>query len=176
MWLTASDGEYDVQKQNESPRNLCGIFRSDERGWFSFKCIRPTEYKVPEDGPGGDLLRYCGRHPWRPAHIHFVISAPGFEKVTTHLFCRGDRYVPRCGPNRGSDPIKVAHNLHIRGAWCAKLERRYLYEDAVFAVIDSLVLDWPDLNDEAEAERLGFSKLPYCKVHHDFKLARAQNP
>ena len=92
VWLTASDGEYDVQKQNQTPRNLCGIFRSDQRGGFSFKCIRPTSYKVPEDGPGGDLLRYCGRHPWRPAHIHFVISAPGYQKVTTHLFCRNDKY------------------------------------------------------------------------------------
>jgi len=91
VWLTASDGEYDVQKDNTNPRNLCGIFRSDERGQFSFKCIRPTEYKVPEDGPGGDLLRYCSRHPWRPAHIHFVITAPGYEKDTTHLFCRGDK-------------------------------------------------------------------------------------
>jgi hypothetical protein len=51
--------------------------------------------------------------------------------------------------------------------------RRYLYEDAVFAVIDSLILDWPELTDEAEAKALGFEKLPYCKVHHDFKLAPA---
>ena len=92
VWLTASDGEYDVQKHNVNPRNLCGIFRSDEHGCFWFKCIRPTEYKVPEDGPGGDLLKYCGRHAWRPAHIHFVITAPGYQKVTTHLFCRGDKY------------------------------------------------------------------------------------
>ena len=61
-------------------------------------------------GQGGELLRFCARHPWRPAHIHFVITAPGYEKVTTHLFCRGDKY---------------------------------LFEDAVFAVIDSLILDWP---------------------------------
>ena len=62
-------------------------------------------------------------------------------------------------------------NLEILCSLC-EIDCRYLYEDAVFAVKDSLILDWPELNDATEAKELGFEKLPYCKVHHDFKLAQ----
>lgn len=136
--LTATNGQYAVQDASADPRNLCGYMHTDAAGSFSFKAIKPTPYKVPEDGPGGQLMSFMGRHPWRPAHLHFIISAPGYQKVTTHLFCRDDPY---------------------------------LHEDAVFAVLDSLVLDWPELHDEDEAAALGFAKVPFTKIAHDFWLA-----
>ena len=64
------------------PTNLCGFLHTDSEGEFSFKAVKPTPYKVPEDGPGGKLMAWLGRDPWRPAHLHFIVSAPGYQKVT----------------------------------------------------------------------------------------------
>jgi len=55
--------------------------------------VLPTSYPVPTDGPVGELLLATGRHPWRPAHIHFRIRAPGFATLITHLFRDGDSYL-----------------------------------------------------------------------------------
>ena len=48
---------------------------------------------MPTDGPGGELLRAMGRHPMRPAHIHYRVEAPGHRPVTTHVFVAGDMYL-----------------------------------------------------------------------------------
>lgn len=139
FWLTATNGKYAVQDSNVDPGNLCGYLHTDTEGSFSFKAIKPTPYKVPEDGPGGALMAWLGRTPWRPAHLHFIIQAPGYQKVITHLFVTGDPY---------------------------------LFSDAVFAVLDSLILDWPELSDEMEATKLGFKKTPFTKIDYTFKLAK----
>jgi protocatechuate 3,4-dioxygenase beta subunit len=60
--------------------------------------VLPVNYPIPSDGPVGAMLRATGRHPWRPAHIHFVVSADGYEPVTTHIFDRRDEYL-------GSDAV-----------------------------------------------------------------------
>jgi protocatechuate 3,4-dioxygenase beta subunit len=73
--------------------NLRARFRSDSEGRFHFKCITPVSYPVPHDGPVGKMLVATGRHPMRPGHLHFVIEAPGCEKLTTHLFTKGDKYL-----------------------------------------------------------------------------------
>ena len=66
---------------------------ADGDGRFHFKAIVAEAYPIPTDGPVGDLLRATGRHPWRPAHLHFMIKAPGFETLTTHVFRNGDQYL-----------------------------------------------------------------------------------
>src|SRR5262249_46094787 len=58
-----------------------------------FRSIVAQCYPIPHDGPVGDLLTALGRHPWRPAHLHFKIEAPGYERLITHVFRRGDRYL-----------------------------------------------------------------------------------
>ena len=91
VWQAGGDGFYDVQKPDGV--NLRARFRSDPHGKFHFRCVKPASYPVPHDGPVGRLLTATGRHPMRPGHLHFMISAPGFEKLTTHLFVKGDRYL-----------------------------------------------------------------------------------
>ncbi|HKS47499.1 MAG TPA: intradiol ring-cleavage dioxygenase [Amycolatopsis sp.] len=94
VWQADADGFYDVQKPEEIPeRNLRGLFRTDAAGDFWFRTIVPRYYPIPVDGPVGDLLRATGRHPYRPAHIHFIVEAPGFETVTTHIFHAEDPYL-----------------------------------------------------------------------------------
>ena len=84
----------DVQRP-DVPRegNLRGLFTCDPEGRFWFRTIVPKYYPIPDDGPVGDLLRTTGRHPYRPAHIHVIVSAPGYQSVTTHIFVEGDPYL-----------------------------------------------------------------------------------
>jgi hydroxyquinol 1,2-dioxygenase len=94
VWQSNDDGYYNVQQPDTQPAgNLRGIFTTDEQGRYWFRSIVPSSYTVPNDGPVGKLLRAQGRHPWRPAHIHFVISRAGYRTLTTHLFVDGDEYL-----------------------------------------------------------------------------------
>lgn len=93
IWQTSSDGFYDVQDPNQPEMNLRGLFTTAADGRFFFRTVKPSSYPIPTDGPVGRLLLALGRHPMRPAHIHFIIGAPGFEPVTTHMFVAGDEYL-----------------------------------------------------------------------------------
>jgi catechol 1,2-dioxygenase len=70
-----------------------GRYHTDDAGAYEIHTVRPVSYPVPTDGPVGDLLRAAGRHPFRPAHIHAIVSAPGYDALTTHLFDRADEYI-----------------------------------------------------------------------------------
>jgi hydroxyquinol 1,2-dioxygenase len=91
IWEGGADGLYDAQKGDEM--NLRGVFRADAKGRFHFRCVTPTFYPVPNDGPVGKMLVATGRHPMRPPHLHFVITAPGFKPLVTHLFAKGGKYL-----------------------------------------------------------------------------------
>jgi protocatechuate 3,4-dioxygenase beta subunit len=94
VWHSNSHGFYNVQQLDSQPTgNLRGVFHTDAEGRWWFRSIMPSSYPVPEDGTVGNLLRAMGRHAWRPAHVHFIISAPGFLPLTTHLFVNGDQYL-----------------------------------------------------------------------------------
>jgi protocatechuate 3,4-dioxygenase beta subunit len=93
VWETDEEGFYDSQKGDGNEMNLRGLFRTNASGEFWFKCIKPVAYPIPNDGPVGELLRALGRHPWRPAHIHMIVSAKGYVPVTTHLFVKGSKYL-----------------------------------------------------------------------------------
>lgn len=94
VWHSDKDGYYDVQNL-ETTGGLAGRarFRTDENGHYRFWTIKPAAYPIPYDGPVGDMLKAQDRHPWRPAHVHFMIEAPGYEKLTTHVFVSGDQYL-----------------------------------------------------------------------------------
>jgi len=95
VWHADGDGFYDSQKpgyQLDKPE-MRARFVTGADGKLSFRTIVPRSYPVPTDGPVGELLRASGRHAMRPAHIHFVINAPGFETLVTHLFVAGDDYL-----------------------------------------------------------------------------------
>ncbi len=94
VWHSDEDGYYDVQSTDEEAGLIARArLRTDEKGQFSFWSIKPAAYPIPHDGPVGKMLEAQGRHPWRPAHVHFMIEAPGFEKLVTHVFVAGDPYL-----------------------------------------------------------------------------------
>ena len=137
VWQANADGFYDVQQPGVQPeRNLRGLFTADEDGRFWFRSIVPTYYPIPDDGPVGALLTATARHPYRPAHVHFIVAASGYRPVTTHLFVAGDPYI-------GSD--------------------------AVFGVKDTLVREFPLVNDPARAAEVGLPN-PFRTVHFDVTL------
>lgn len=93
VWQTSPNQMYDVQDKDQPSGHLRGSFRSDAAGAYRFRTIRPVSYPIPNDGPAGQLLAAMGRHPFRPAHIHFMISASGYRTLVTHLFLDGDQYL-----------------------------------------------------------------------------------
>ncbi len=93
VWQAQTNGLYDSQDQNPASLHMRGKFRTDAEGRYRIRTVRPVNYPIPSDGPVGAMLKATGRHPWRPAHIHFVVSAEGYEPVTTHIFDRADPYL-----------------------------------------------------------------------------------
>jgi protocatechuate 3,4-dioxygenase beta subunit len=93
VWQNADDMLYAVQNADSPPGNLRGIFRTRADGSFAFLGVRPTDYPIPADGPVGGLLARTGRHPWRPAHIHVIVTAPGYQSVATHIFDADSKYL-----------------------------------------------------------------------------------
>ncbi|WP_460062685.1 dioxygenase family protein [Streptomyces sp. YKOK-I1] len=90
VWQANPEGYYDVQQPGVQPAgNGRGLFTADDEGRFWFRTCVPSPYPIPTDGPVGALLKATGRHPYRPAHIHFIASAEGHTPVTTHLFVAG---------------------------------------------------------------------------------------
>lgn len=98
VWQTASNSLYPQQDPSQDPNNLRGIFTTDENGHYDFWTVRPVDYPVPTDGPVGAFLTAAGRHPMRAAHTHFIVGAPGYHAVTTHLFDSKSQYL-------GSDAV-----------------------------------------------------------------------
>lgn len=138
VWQTNDDGFYDVQQKNVQPDwNLRGVFTSDEKGEYWYRSVKPRYYPIPDDGPVGKMLDALGRHPNRAAHVHYIVSAPSYDPVITHIF------TPDC---------------------------RYLAEDAVFGVKDSLIADFTKITDREKANELGF-ETPFWSVEWDFVLA-----
>lgn len=94
VWQANTTGFYDVQQPGaQSVGNGRGLFRTDENGGFHFRSVVPSFYPIPTDGPVGGLLNATARHPYRPAHIHFIVAAPGFKELTTHIFIGGSEYI-----------------------------------------------------------------------------------
>jgi protocatechuate 3,4-dioxygenase beta subunit len=94
VWQTNEDGFYDVQQPGiQPPGNLRGLFTTDAQGRFRFRSVVPRYYPIPDDGPVGQLLAATGRHPNRPAHLHFIVAAEGYRPVTTHVFVADSPYL-----------------------------------------------------------------------------------
>jgi hydroxyquinol 1,2-dioxygenase len=94
VWQADAEGLYDVQRSElEEHRRARGIIETDAAGCFAFWSVLPEAYPVPTDGPVGQMLLSAGRHPWRPAHIHFLIESAGHHPLVTHIFREGDPYL-----------------------------------------------------------------------------------
>ena len=108
VWQTAPSGLYHMQDPSVPEFDLCGRFQADAQGRFAFRTLKPVSYPIPVDGPAGRLLRRVGRPIHRPAHMHFIVSAPGYVPVVTQLFTEGD-------PCLDSDPVfGVKESLVVR--------------------------------------------------------------
>ncbi|KQZ66797.1 dioxygenase [Nocardioides sp. Root151] len=142
IWQCDENGFYDVQQPDtQPPGNGRGLFTTDEAGRFWFRTVVPSHYPIPTDGPVGRMLEASLRHPYRPAHIHFIAEAPGFREVTTHAFVAGSPYID---------------------------------SDAVFAVKQSLVIDFAEVDDPEQAERFDVP-VPFRHAHFDIRLARGED-
>jgi len=93
VWQADADGHYDVQYADLAQPRARAVLHADARGRFHFKSILAEAYPIPSDGPVGALLRATGNHPWRPAHLHFLIEADGYERLITHVFRDGDPHL-----------------------------------------------------------------------------------
>lgn len=129
VWHTAPNGLYEQQDPDQPEMNLRGRFTTGKDGKYDFYCLRPVPYPIPYDGPAGKILQALDRHPYRPAHIHFLLTAPGYKPIVTQIFDR---------------------------------QSKYIEDDAVFAVKDSLLVDFKPFQGDPKAD----FELPY-----DFKLA-----
>jgi hydroxyquinol 1,2-dioxygenase len=125
VWQADEDGLYDVQIAALGARRRArATFRTDAEGRLRFRSIVPSAYPIPTDGPVGRMLIAAGRHPWRPAHLHFMIKAAGHETLITHLFRDADPYldsdtvfgvrsslIAKIAPAKGSTPARLAHHF-----------------------------------------------------------------
>jgi catechol 1,2-dioxygenase len=94
VWQANDEGFYDVQQKGIQPDfNLRGVFRTGADGSYWFRGVKPKFYPIPDDGPVGKLLAALGRHPYRPAHLHYIIEAPGHARLVTHIFDPDDPYI-----------------------------------------------------------------------------------
>ncbi len=86
VWQNGDDRLYAVQDPGAPEAHLRGRFSTRADGSYGFVAVRPVPYTIPDDGPVGGMLARTGRHPWRPAHIHLIVRAPGYRTVATHVF------------------------------------------------------------------------------------------
>jgi catechol 1,2-dioxygenase len=93
VWHASPVGLYENQDDTQADMNLRGKFTTDAEGWFRFRSIRPAGYPVPTGGPTGDLLRAQRRHPFRPAHLHFLAFHPGYKTLITQVFVDDDDHL-----------------------------------------------------------------------------------
>jgi hydroxyquinol 1,2-dioxygenase len=93
IWQADDEGFYDVQRPELAGMRGRAVMRTDAQGRLQFCGRLPVAYTVPTDGPVGKMLAATGRHPWRPAHIHFMLRGPGYETLITHVFRDGDPYL-----------------------------------------------------------------------------------
>ena len=93
IWQTAPNGLYSSQDEEQDTYSFHGIQTTGTDGRYAFTTVKPVEYTVPSDGPVGAILNACGRHPWRPSHLHFIIKATGFRPLVTEVFPDDDPYL-----------------------------------------------------------------------------------
>ncbi|OAQ66086.1 catechol dioxygenase [Pochonia chlamydosporia 170] len=93
VWQASTNGLYEQQDPNQKEHNLRGVFHTDAEGNYSFYCLRPTPYPVPQDGPAGKLLEMMDRHVFRPAHIHLMVQHEGHKSLTTQIFDKDCKYL-----------------------------------------------------------------------------------
>ena len=141
LWQTAENGLYYSQDGTQDDFNLCCSMATGADGRYAITTVKPAPYKVPDDGPVGELFRATGRTPWRPSHLHFIVQVEGYKSLVTEVFANGDPYL-------NSDAV-----FGVR-------------EDLIMDYVECSDLD--ALPDDLEARASIIA--PYLKVDFDFVL------
>jgi hydroxyquinol 1,2-dioxygenase len=115
VWSGDGEGTYDMQMPGDVGMKARGKIHTDAQGRYWFRSIKPTFYPVPTDGPVGRMLRKMGRHPFRPGHIHMIVSAPGHAAVTTHLFVADSDYLDSDAVFGMKESLVAKFNRHEPG-------------------------------------------------------------
>ncbi len=89
IWHADDEGYYSSFAPGIPEGNLRGVVVADEQGRFRIGTVQPAPYQIPTDGPTGTLITAAGWHPWRPAHLHLIVRAPGYRSITTQLYFEG---------------------------------------------------------------------------------------
>jgi catechol 1,2-dioxygenase len=129
IWQNGDDGLYSVQDPDAPEAHLRGRFLSRDDGSYAFVGVRPVAYTIPDNGPVGAMLEATGRHPWRPAHIHMIVTAPGYQRLQTHIFDSASPYLESDAvfavkrslirefvPRSADDPQRPTG---VTGPWCS---------------------------------------------------------
>lgn len=129
VWQNGDNRLYAVQDANAPEEHLRGRFRTREDGSYAFLAVRPVPYPIPDEGPVGQMLSATGRHPWRPAHIHMIVRAAGYQTLVTHIFDRESEYLDsdtvfavkpsllRAFEQRDADDPQRPNE--VEGEWCS---------------------------------------------------------
>ncbi|MNL32566.1 Hydroxyquinol 1,2-dioxygenase [compost metagenome] len=117
VWQADEGGHYDVQHEGLDHAENRGRLRSGDDGALHFRSVLAEAYPIPIDGPVGHLLRATGRHPWRPAHLHFKIEAPGYEHLITHVFREGDEWLDSDAVFAVRQSLVAPWTLQESGRW-----------------------------------------------------------
>jgi hydroxyquinol 1,2-dioxygenase len=120
VWQADAEGKYDVQRSGLDEPQARGMLHANGKGQYHFRSILAEAYPIPDDGPVGDMLKATKRHPWRPAHLHFMIKAPGYETLITHVFRNGDAYLD-------SDAVFGVRQSLVAD-WVKQADGKYLVE------------------------------------------------
>ncbi|KAF8634236.1 hypothetical protein AX15_000998 [Amanita polypyramis BW_CC] len=141
-WETDGSGLYDNQYETRNEPECRGRMKSAEDGSYAFRAVIPVSYPIPEDGPVGRMLSKLKRHPYRPAHLHIRIEAPGYETLVTSLFLKGDSYITsdvvfgvRTSLIVGLETITDTQVTQLRGFKDAR-PHAYLKQDFILATPD----------------------------------------
>jgi hydroxyquinol 1,2-dioxygenase len=129
VWQNGDDRLYAVQDRDAPEAHLRGRFVARTDGSYAFLGVRPTSYPIPDDGPVGRMLAATGRHPWRPAHVHMIVSAAGYRSLTTHIFDAASDYLDSDAVFAVKPSLVrefVVHGAHepgtpagVSGEWCS---------------------------------------------------------
>ena len=127
IWHTDDEGWYSGFASKPPAGNLRGVVSCDDQGRFEIHTRKPAPYTIPLDGPTGKMTQAAGWSPWRPAHVHLLVSAPGHRTVTTQLFFTGDEYLDSdvasaTKPELVLDPRPTGNGTEIRADYDFVLE------------------------------------------------------
>lgn len=159
VWQASTNGLYEQQDPDQAEFNLRGKFKTDAEGRYCFYCLRPTPYPVPDDGPAGRMLQLMDRHPFRPAHIHIIVSPTGVAGQPLSL-CMLRVLETDCSF------LQATHDGY-RPLTTQIFDRKdkYLTNDSVFAVKDSLVVDFVERKGDPQAG---------LELNYDVKLVASE--